>query len=122
VNPAVGIDGSTVEERLATVERAVAAWGTGVHTRRLVITDEGGAERIVGEVVNGNTELRIELTGERPENDASVVIYACPDPDGLGSAIGVQLWAAGNAVAELNAWPGADGRWRSGVHVDDGDD
>ena len=115
-----GVDGSRIEERLATGERAVAAWGNVVRTRRFVVTDDSGAERIVGEVVNGNAELRIELTGDRPEHSASVVIYACPDPDGLGSAVGVQLWAAGNAVAELNAWPGADGRWRSGVHIDDG--
>lgn len=37
---------------------------------------------------------------------------------GLGAGIGLQLWADGDAVAELDAWPDENGRWRPQLHLD----
>lgn len=40
------------------------------------------------------------------------------DDVGLGPGVGLQLWAEGNAVAELDAWPDAAARWRPQLHLD----
>jgi hypothetical protein len=40
------------------------------------------------------------------------------DDVGLGPGVGLQLWAEGDAVAELDAWPDAAARWRPQLHLD----
>lgn len=98
-----------------------------VRTRRLVVEDADGVARLVGEVRQGTTELRLELPGTRPGASTAVVLFATPvggggagDRYGLGPALGVQLWADGEALAELDAWPEGDGRWRAHLHVHGG--
>lgn len=112
--------GLTIEERLTAVERAVGELATSVRTRHLEVVDEHDRPRIVAEVVEGQAELRVALAHPQVGGDASVLVYAAPDPGDVGAAVGVQLWAAGDAVAELNAWP-YDGRWRAGLHLEDGE-
>ena len=96
-----------------------------VRTRRLVLEDDEGAPRAVAEVGEGVTEIRLDLPSAASENGTAVVLFATAGSDavdryGLGPAIGVQLWAEGDAVAELDAWPDRDGRWRAHLHVNGG--
>jgi hypothetical protein len=112
-----------LETRLAALERAVEATGAELRTRRLVVVDAEGHERIVGEVCQGTAELRLEIPGGRPGSRSAVVLFASPlvpgpDPGGagFGPAVGIQLWAEGDAVAEIDAWPDGDGRWQAHVH------
>jgi hypothetical protein len=56
---------------------------------------------------------------------AGVVLHATPTAagdadDGLGPAVGIQLWADGDAVVEIDAWPDPDGRWRPHLHLTGG--
>jgi hypothetical protein len=106
-----------VLDRLDALERAVDGLSALVRTQKLAVVDHTGAERIVAEVDDGNAELRIHLAGGRRSSDASVVIVSCPARDGLGDSVGVQLWARGNVVAELNGWEDEPGVWLAGVHV-----
>lgn len=115
-------DGTT-EQRLAALEEAVAALGDEVRTRRLLLTAGDGEPRIVGEVGRGTAELRLEAAdGVRPR--PAVVLYASHatevgrDDTGLGPAAGVQLWADGDAVVELDAWFDEAGRWQGQLHVE----
>jgi hypothetical protein len=108
-------------DRLASLESAVAALSDSVTTRRLVVVDATGTPRLVAEVRGGTTELRLDVLS--PAGDgavASVVLHAGDDGTdaaGLGVMAGLQLWAAGDTVVELDAWPGDDGRWRPHVHL-----
>jgi hypothetical protein len=106
--------------RLEALERQLIALQSVVRTRRLVVVDHDGHDRIVGEVVDGHAELRVQGTdGAGPQG--SVVIYSSPGASGLGFAVGVQLWASGNAVAELNAWSDEGRPWRAALHLDSSD-
>lgn len=118
---------SEVERRLAVVERWVAGLGHEVRTRRLVVHDEEGRDRIVGEVCCGTAEVRVELGGEVPGDRSAVVLVASPlvtgrdaTDDGMGPAVALQLWAEGEPVIGLETWPGEGGRWRPHVHLDGG--
>jgi len=113
--------------RVAALERAVAGLAGEVRTRRIVVEDGGGQERIVGEVCRSTAELRLELPGESPGSRSAVVLFCTPPtegadgaPAGLGPGLGIQLWARGDAVTELDTWPDEDGRWRPHLHVDGG--
>lgn len=112
-----------IERRVAAVEREVVSLGDELRTRRIVVHDDEGRERIVGEVVGGTAELRVEL-GDGPGMRSAVVIVASsfvagrgPDDDGMGPAVAVQLWTEGETVAELDAWPDEEGRWRPHLHL-----
>jgi hypothetical protein len=96
-----------------------------VRTNRLVLEDDDGTPRAVAEVTEGVTEIRIDLPSPSPDRGTAVVLFASPsggaaDRYGLGPAIGVQLWADGQPVAELDAWPDEDGRWRAHLHINGG--
>jgi hypothetical protein len=113
--------------RLDALERAVGALGAEVRTRRLVVVDDDGNERIVGEVVRATAEFRLELPGGESGTHTAVVLFASPvamgiDPDegDLGATIGLHLWAEGDAITEVDAWPGEDGRWRPHLHLSGG--
>lgn len=113
-----------IAARLAALERAVGAMGVEVRTRRMVVVDNDGNERIVGEVCHATTELRLDLPGGEPGAHTAVVLFATPvaaepEPEeiGLGPAIGIQLWAEGDAVTEIDAWLDHDGRWRPHLHL-----
>jgi len=62
---------SDAERRLARLEAAVAALSLEVRTRRLVVCDSSGAERIVGEVVDGQTELRLSCGDQASQTAGS---------------------------------------------------
>lgn len=87
-----------------------------VRTRRLVITDETGSPRIVGEIANGAAEVRVGLP-DGGHRDAYVLLYAVPrDGAGLGPDVGVQLWAEGNAYSEMTlSWN--DERWAASLRT-----
>lgn len=87
-----------------------------IRTRRLIITDDTGSPRIVGEVIGGAAEVRVGLPGEGSRN-AYVLLYAVPrDGTGLGPALGVQLWANGDAYSEMSlSWD--DGRWTANLRT-----
>lgn len=114
----------TTEQRLAALEEAIAALGDEVRTRRLVIARGDAGPRIVGEVGRGTAELRLETAdGTRPRPAA--VLYASSAPrgpslDALGPAVGLQLWADGDAVVELDAWRDDPGGWIGRLHVEGG--
>lgn len=116
-----------VEPRLASLEQAVAAMATEIRTRRLIIVDASGSERIIGETRHGTAELRVENPGEEKDGtESAVAIFASPvttgpDPGGtgLGPAVGIHLLAEGDAVAEFDAWPGRGGRWCPHLHLAD---
>lgn len=112
-----------LERRLGHLERGLQQMRTEVRTRRLVVTDSAGAERLVAEVRGSTMELRL-MTG--PSGDGSrptAILYVTdggPGPRGsivLGPAVGLQLWAEGDAVVELDAWPSEDGSWHPHLHL-----
>lgn len=100
-------------------------------TRRLIVVDSRGATRMAAEVVGDTMELRLELPGARPGRRSAVVLHASPSPPagpaGLPDEpaptplLGLQLWADGDAVAELDAWPDDGGHWRAHLHLVDDD-
>ena len=113
-------EGMGMEARLGALERLVEAFAAEVVTRRLVVVDDRGTPRVVAEVSGGTAELKLELADAAGQ--AAVVLYATrqapPGEDlGLGPSVGVQLWAEGDALIELDAWPNADGRWHPHFHL-----
>lgn len=78
-----------------------------IRTRRLVVTDDHDAPRIVAEVVDGMAELRA-TTGD-PQTH--VLLYAGPSTIDESEAIGIELFVDGNSVARVHAWIDS-GRWR----------
>ena len=123
----------TVAERLEALERAISALSDEVRTGRLVITSHSGAPRLVAETTGNTIELRLEVPGH--EGDAAggrgmpaVVLHASDGADvgassahdPIGGLVGLQLWADGNAIAELDAWPGPDGQWHPHLYLDGG--
>ena len=96
-----------VEERLKRLKEAVAGLSAEVRTRRLVVTDDRGRDRIVGEVVDGVTELRLDLSG-RPQGRTEVLVFANPGNDELGPGVDVQLWDDGDCIDELTVWSDID--------------
>lgn len=132
-------EGMGTEARLAALERLVDAMATEITTRRLVVVDDRGRTRMVAEVNRDTAELCLQLPGDErwvaeaggrggdapgAPGRTGVVLYATPpDTDGdeghlgLGPSVGLQLWAGGDSVTELDAWPDGDGRWRSHLHL-----
>lgn len=96
--------------RLARVEAALAELTKEVRTRRLVVVDDDGQERITGEIVRGTAELSVDLPGQPPGRRSSVLAFANPGDEELGlpPGLGVQLWLEGDAVDEFGAWLGMD--------------
>ena len=88
-----------------------------LRVRRLAVVDEQGAERIVGQVVDGRVTLEVVLA-DRGRGRSSVLLFAAPqDLAGLGPGLGLQVWADGNAVVEINVWDDGEG-WLSELYSD----
>lgn len=91
-----------------------------VVARRVVVVDEHGRPRLVAETAGDTIELRLEVPGGAAGRRSAVVLHASGTP-GTGGPdaplLGLQLWADGEVLAELDAWPGADGRWRPHLHL-----
>ena len=114
---------------MATVQKALGGLGHEVRTGRLVVIDDHGDAVLTAECVGGTTELRVEIPSGSVGRSTAAVLYAGDParaqeragvPCELGPAVGLQVWADGDAVAELDAWPGTDGRWRARLHLDAG--
>lgn len=91
--------------RVERLEAMVAAWQQEARTRRLVITDAGGTPRIVGQIVHGVAELRVEVPAEAGRETMTALFAAPYARDwGISSGVGLQLWADGECVAELDHW------------------
>lgn len=96
--------------RLARVEAALADLTNEIRTRRLVVVDDDGQERITGEVVRGTAELSVDLSGQPSGRRSSVLVFANPGDEELllPPGLGIQLWVQGDAVDELGTWLGVD--------------
>lgn len=102
--------------RVAALERWAAERELQVLTRRLVVVDPAGNERIVGDVVDGTAELSVGLP-DRPPQRTGAVLFASPGTEGTEAGNGLQLWGSGDARVEVGLW--SDGRrWQSGLHLD----
>lgn len=100
-----------VGERVAALEAALRRMDHEIRTRRLVVTDSDGSDRIVGEVVDGHAELRLDLPGTAAPARSSVLVFSAPERGELGEGVGIQLWLRGETVLEVAAWRETDGRW-----------
>lgn len=94
-----------LRERVERLEAAWAAWEHEVRTRRLVVVDGDGSPRIVGQVVNGVAELRVEIP-VGPGHETMAALFAAPRAYdwGISSGVGLQLWVDGDCVHELARW------------------
>lgn len=91
-----------------------------VRTRRLVLVDENGAERIVAEVVRSIAEVRVALPGVDGHHGSAQLYAAEHDGKlGLGPMLGLQIWADGNVRVGIDVWP-EDGQWKSAVYTPTG--
>ncbi len=110
-----------LEETVSALGRAIRGFAEEIRTRQLVVVDDDDRPRIVGEVFADVAELRLELPSAAGEPGAELLLFAVssarPGPLELGPAIGLQLRAQGQAVFELDAWPGSDGTWRPHLHM-----
>jgi hypothetical protein len=111
-----------VEERLSDLERAVFAVSDRIRTRELIVVDDHGRPRIVATTLCDTAELRVQLPEPSDgRGRAEVLLYASPltfghdaDLEGIGPAVGLQLWAGGDVVGEFDAFCDDDGEWRLG--------
>ncbi|HMD45321.1 MAG TPA: hypothetical protein VKG43_04130 [Acidimicrobiales bacterium] len=107
-----------VEDRLRALEQLVQRFADEVVTRRLVVVDPDGRDRIVAGIVGMTAELRLMATAG--PSAPAVLLFANgparPSERGLGPGVGLQLWAGGEAPVEVALWPD-DGRWRPAVHL-----
>ncbi len=93
--------------RVRKLERTLEGQVFEVRTRRLVVVDPDGAERIVGEVAShGTAELRMDLPGRLPGRRTSVLMFANPGDlvYDVPPGVGVQLWLDGNAARRFDVW------------------
>jgi hypothetical protein len=115
-----------IEERLAGVERSQRQLRDEVRTRRLVVTDDGGRERLVAEIRGSTMELRLTARQTGDGSRPAALLYVTEGRAigssrfDLGPAVGLQLWADGDAVAELDAWPDESGTWHPHLHLGGG--
>lgn len=98
--------------RVTALERALGALGTEVTTRRLVVAGPDGRARVVATVAGGTAEVRVTLPdGAGGGAGGEVVLFAGPGGlEGAAPALGLQLRAGGEAVAEVAVAPG-EGGW-----------
>ncbi|MGH9091292.1 MAG: hypothetical protein ACRDZR_07955 [Acidimicrobiales bacterium] len=85
-----------------------------VRTRRLVVVDEVGEERIVATVDRGQATLQVLVAGCPDGEETMVDISAGDDPE-FGPSIGVHLCARGDEVAVFTVWRDDATPWREGA-------
>ena len=97
---------TTLERRVAQLELALSALGEELRTRRLVVADGDGQERIVGCVRRGTAELTVARPGCPEGQGGAVVLFANPGDEHLDlePGVGLQLWAVGDVVQEVSSW------------------
>lgn len=95
-------------------EPAGAGTDAELRTRRLVVVDDEGVERVVASVTAGMAEVRVLLDAVVRGRPSGVSLFAGTDADGV-SVVGLALVADGDSVAEVLARREADGwslsRW-----------
>ena len=114
----------TTEQRLSCLEDSVVALSHEVQTRRLLVAGAPDEPQIVCEVSEGTAELRVEVPAGGHPRPTLVLFASAPtagsdgNDQGMGPSTGLQLWADGDAVVELDAWCDEAGRWRGQLHVE----
>jgi hypothetical protein len=86
-----------LHSRLESLERIVAAQQAEVRTRRLVVVDETGTERVVTDVGTSFAELRLRIGARRPLDVVLVAAHEPSDP-AAGSTAGIEVWLDGDHV------------------------
>lgn len=87
-----------------------------IRTRRLVVVDDVGNERITLEVDEFDVaQVSVVPMPPPPGSTTAVVLFAIPASDRSGTGVGVELWCDGNSVGGINAWF-EDGDWHAAVH------
>lgn len=117
-----------VRARVGVLERridALDAWREAlsreVRTARLVVEDRApapAAARLVASAEGARVELRLEHAPGAAGRSDLVAFVDAGDAD-FGAGHGLQLWGAGDALVELNAWRRPDGSWARDVHGTD---
>jgi hypothetical protein len=107
------------DTRLTHLESQLRALTAEIRTHRLVVEDQAGEPRLTAEVVGSHVELRLLIPGTPPGYSSSVLIYAAEGSPEGSPALGLQLWADGDARAGIDAWEQSDGRWEATVQVDE---
>jgi hypothetical protein len=114
-------DAPTIEERLTVLETSISDLASEVRTGRLVVQDEEGRTRVVGEIVGGVTEFRLDVPGSPSGEGAALLLFATDGQDDTGAeaGVGIQLWIEGDEIATYSAWRNARGEWRTDLYVRD---
>ena len=145
-----GVDGErALLARLQRAEAVIAALAAEVRTRRLVVCDEAGDERIVADVDGGHAQVCVvaghlrhatgprRLEGSPPavlpgpgrggaQADGTpptteVVMFAAPGHTGMGPLAGVQIWAEGVVIATIEVGADGLGGWQGVIYPDQAD-
>jgi hypothetical protein len=85
-----------LQSRVAALERAVAAHEAEVRTRRLVVVDDTGAERLITAVGESFAEVRLSVGGRRRRLDVVLVAAREPSDPRAGATAGVEVWFDGD--------------------------
>lgn len=113
--PAPEPAGSEPPAHLAATEAVLAGLAQEVRTRRLVVVDDRGRERIVAELVGDDAFVRLDLVRREGEGTTGLVLSATDGGD--TASLGVEFWAEGNSVGGFDVWRGPDGRWQSDLQA-----
>lgn len=109
IRPPTGGDILHVEDRLAALQAEVAALRDElrheIRTRRVVVVEEDGFERIVLGADDSHGEV---VVAARPSRDQSTrtELFALDSDDAEGPFVGVELVDRGNSVAGLSVLEG----------------
>lgn len=85
-----------------------------IRTRKLVVVDEAGEERIVATVDRGLATLQVRVAGCPDGEETMVDILAGDDPE-FGPSIGVHLCARGDEMAVVTLWRDDARPWQEGA-------
>ena len=91
----------SLEARVAAIERSMGELDGEVRTRRLVVVDADGTERIVASAGESFAEVRLSIGDRRRRLD--VAVFAAREPPGAdGSSIGgLEVWLDGDHLGGL---------------------
>src|SRR5262249_19241060 len=89
-----------------------------VRTRRLAVLDDHGNEPILGEIVKGNSEMRVDLPGCEPLRSTSLLLFTHIADRDMGPGLGLRVLVDGDEVLVFGAWHVA-GDWMTEVVLGD---
>lgn len=99
-----------LEARVVRLEQVLLELSQEVRTQRLTLAGSDGREALVALIDGDAVELRVLAPGARPGGTTGIVCYATGDA--AEPAMGVELWADGDAIAGATAVRDTDGTWR----------